>query len=202
MQTPGYQGNANGDDTQPRTSSTFEQTSKPGLLSLPPELRICIYELVIKLQRQVKLAPGMRLPPLLSTRRQVQNEAYPVWLSANTFTISICHCDDSFLHRFATAANLYNLTPCVRIHLLGFANWRNLLVWCRRLWERQSLMCKKYEGMDCSQPVVDTAHRIVQQHSGKSWNQCRQALDNMASRANVEWFTRQRFVTAPKSVET
>lgn len=143
----------------------------------------------------------MEVPHLLSTRRRIQNEAYPVWLSANTFTAMVHHFDDRFLHCFATPAKTCNAKPRINICLRGEANWRNLLVWCRRVWEGQSIVYAKHGAKGRLRPIVSKAHRIVERHSQASWDDCRQALDAMASCMAMDWSMRQRFANAPVPVK-
>jgi hypothetical protein len=60
------------------------------LLSLPPELRNRIYEMVLVQSQTVMVAPaGISEPALLSTAKQVRNEAIQIYYGQNIFHITI-----------------------------------------------------------------------------------------------------------------
>ena len=73
------------------------------LQKLPVELRLKIYELILRFEHPIKLRqviPGSRDLSLLRTSRQVYNEALPVLYDSNTIIVTrndFCKCTDPAL---------------------------------------------------------------------------------------------------------
>lgn len=103
------------------------------LLSLPPELRLIIYEFAL-ITRRVEMDSTTKPPSLLSTSRQVRSETIPVWYGKNKFRFSVINCDGILVHKF-----INSVSPLARGLLIGKLvfrfrgdpSWTNLKEWCR-----------------------------------------------------------------------
>lgn len=112
-----------------RKSKEAERTpTQASLLSLPPELRNQIYRYTPLQDDWITLSPSQASEPsLLSTCRQIRQEARSIFLYENKFTVSVRD-----LYYPVPSAHWYNLPyPLTReSHLKGYTKeWQNLKAW-------------------------------------------------------------------------
>ncbi|KAK3651626.1 hypothetical protein LTR56_004355 [Elasticomyces elasticus] len=102
------------------------------LLTLPPELRNTIYELVLPQREDIPIIWFLRVPALLQVCRQIRNETLEMWHCGNTFTFVVQHCDADLLMRFYKHLATVGLQHVVefQVEVKGKLNWTNLIRWC------------------------------------------------------------------------
>lgn len=109
-----------------------KQTS--ALLSLPAELRNCVYRYVLVAGSRliVDTPEAVRQPALLRTCSQIRKEALNLYYADNSFEIVMHDCDSDILHAFCKAS-LTRESIKATITDTGRINWANLLVWLQRI---------------------------------------------------------------------
>lgn len=115
--------------------STATSSSSSRLLSLPPELRVMIFEFVL-ISGRITISPSAvpAWPALLSTNRQVREEALKIWYGKNLFSFTVVDCDGSLANKFRrnTQWKIYHpQKDNALVNFQGRPDWRNLMDWCR-----------------------------------------------------------------------
>ncbi|KXT16217.1 hypothetical protein AC579_6964 [Pseudocercospora musae] len=153
------------------------------LLSLPPELRNQIYDLILVYPPGTKptITPTFSPPPLLSVCSQIRCEALKLWLSANTFSITIFDCDVGLAKRFQntfTATSGLKEAPKMSFRMKGSPYWGNLMKWCEAVYKGETtwFQCKK-EGAKGLSVVVTAATRMAGTPGRKGWDRVREDLE-------------------------
>lgn len=153
------------------------------VLTLPAELRVMIYELVLGSEESIDIDVNLREPGLLSVNRQIRNEAREIWYRCNKFYAKIIACDDELMYRFLVHCRGYlGVIPRLELTTDDGKNWANLTVWCKHIWYGISPGIDQDVHYEHScDTVTAAAHDIAIQHrvEKRSWRSCVQALDNL-----------------------
>lgn len=169
-------------DTQQQKRTTGEdvESTPLGLLALPAELRVKIYELVLISDKPIDIDTNLKQPGLLLVSRQLRNEAHGIWYKRNKFLIEISACNDTLIHKFTKSRRIG--LPGLVVTIDYGRNWENLRTWCEHLWHGLSTGALRHENdMHNVEAVVAAAHHMVSQHirEGSSWESCVEALENL-----------------------
>ncbi|KAF7192426.1 hypothetical protein HII31_05940 [Pseudocercospora fuligena] len=173
--------------TQATTMSDTDQPARISqdspLLSLPPELRNQIYDLILisPLGSKPTITGTFSPPPLLSVCSQIRSEALKLWLSANVFSITILDCDVSLAKKFQntfTSTSGLKEAPKMSFRMKGSPHWGNLMKWCEAVHKGDTtwFQCKK-EGAKGLSVVVTAATRMAGTPGRKGWDRVREDLE-------------------------
>lgn len=103
--------------------------SRGHLLSLPPELRIQIYEYVMS--EPVHVAADQPIPPdpsILRTCRLIRREALDVYCASEYLTLEVRDCDVTKAAKWLASARHHRECE-YGWYLTGQPNWTNILIW-------------------------------------------------------------------------
>lgn len=180
--------------------TAFLETTPPGLLTIPPELRNRIYEEVLVEEKKIDLSHKDTKPPgLLSTCRQIRDEARKIWYFQNKFHLTVIACDCRLERDFADAREAVESEVgsegrevYVSVKLCrGDRDWSNLLEWCRLIFAGDCLYALDVPDARDSNYfcVVATAQDVTKTCVG-NWEDCRKTLESLRQsfgRINPMW---------------
>ncbi|KAK4541937.1 hypothetical protein LTR36_007301 [Oleoguttula mirabilis] len=157
---------------------TPSTASSSKLMSLPPELRIAIFEFCLCEVGPIEVTALLKEPALLQTDRQVRAETRPIWYQGNEFYSDVHDCDATLDSRFRVHVADQKLQgPVVRIGtLMSGKCWSNLVRWCKDLWNQNVPALAPAEDMNAEEAVIAAAHQIATQHRKRPWAECEEAL--------------------------
>lgn len=139
---------------------------KSRLLGLPPELRTMIYEHALHEESGIQITNALKLPPLLSTCRQIFNECASIWFYSNDLEVDVVDCDAALYEAFRLLALRHGAYRVEITIMFSFPwnqpCWRNLKDCCHQYWERKDTRLMVNEDDDTSDlRVVTSAFEIV-----------------------------------------
>jgi hypothetical protein len=122
-----------------KEAATHDQ-SEASLLALPEEIRNRIHHLCLIEGVEIFITSELKPPALLSTCRQIRNEAQQIYYFGNTFAIVMLNCDSTLYRQFTKDVvrplGIQPDDPRWRsVAELERVDWRNLMSWYRCVWE-------------------------------------------------------------------
>ena len=169
--------------TIPQPSSPQLPSTRPSLLTLPPELRNMIYTMSLDgstpSETHIKVVSDLKLPGLLHTCRQIRAETTKLYFGVNRFEVVITSFDSSLLRRFCHLRDCCKARARISVEVKTSKNFGNLLEWCR--WVHRDARAR-YVGAETknrpskSYAIARAALGIARNGRGKSWGKCRQSL--------------------------
>ncbi|EME82994.1 uncharacterized protein MYCFIDRAFT_80567 [Pseudocercospora fijiensis CIRAD86] len=184
--------------TAPETHAiTMSSTTQPcriaqdsPLLSLPPELRNQIYELILISPPESKptITPTYLPPALISVCHQIRTESLKLWLSSNTFSITILNCEVELAKRFQnTFMSTSGLKegPKMSFRMKGSPNWGNLMHWCEAVYMGETTWFQCKENAKGLSVVVTAATRMAGTPGRKGWERVREDLEGWRHVAGI-----------------
>lgn len=127
--------------SEDQTDKTSEHQADAGhgsrLLSLPPEIRNSIYELVLYHDAPIHVDSDLKLLPLLATCSGFHIEASSIWYRDNHFRAVGINCDATALHKWTQNCCTVGQRDYfdVSIELRDRINWDRLVDWCYAVWK-------------------------------------------------------------------
>lgn len=162
--------------------------STPTLLSLPPELRLLIFEAAL-VEGEIKVKAHTTPPALLATNRQIRDEASGIWYTQNSFHFRIDDCDASIAYKFFRRTAYERLCPSqtnFTFVIKGKPTWDNLLDWCRDAFDKHTM---RIDDLPLDQVSIygalttttATALEIsrASREKGESWEECKRTLESL-----------------------
>jgi hypothetical protein len=178
---------------------------------LPAELRIQIYEYALyrddwddedenddycRSRSNIEFNENFQQPPLLLTCRQVRSEAIEVFYTITNFLLYIDDCDPTQPIAFCRHLRLAGFSfseaaISYQICVSGDKDTRNLMKWCRAVWEGKCpAFCNEdgdgfetvgWKWTDEVRAVVFMATTMVEEYRdlGQSWEKCEKALQRL-----------------------
>ncbi|KAK4555960.1 hypothetical protein LTR86_007180 [Recurvomyces mirabilis] len=159
-----------------RDSTVSQAKTHSGLLQLPPELRLHIYEHCFGNETEITLSPDFRPPPLLSTCRIIRREALKPYYQRTRFLITITDCDARLFRKFTQHLNRLPVSGLSCWWALEGRSWENLLQWAHWVCEGENLALEP--GGEDDVDAVVTAVLGMARHV-KDWATCRLVLMEM-----------------------
>lgn len=145
--------------------------------------RFQIYEYALIEPEKIKIRTTLRQPPLLSTCRQMRQDAGLIWFERNKFLVTIWDCNAGLFAAFAnlhhTHQGRYDTTGHLVYHVVleGAKDWNNLARWCYAVWANAMPAYKMLEPSDEFEAFVSVVTNIAKIHRGRSWAECFATID-------------------------
>lgn len=153
-----------------------------------------IYEFALVKPWDLHVMLGLKEPRLLSTNRQIREEARAMWYNENTFHFDVHDCDDNLMYRFVKHARSLGVHPKTKCTIDDSKNWANLQEWCFPIWTGVSgkISSKHSDEMSDVATVIRAAHDIVWSHrmALRDDRECLAALDGLkrvVQKLDPEW---------------
>lgn len=150
------------------------------LLTLPPEIRNQIYQLVLVSEENIEISAARQIsipeePGLLRTCCQIRNEARPMYFLQNSFTFSVHNWDATLLLKWAQVSPLHRATRILyTANLVSHKeSWENLMVWLETCAEGR---CHWWPAITVSQHPNARIPRLIA------------SLANQLNADGVRWF--------------
>ena len=168
---------------------------EPTLLTLPPELRLLIFEYVVTIG-SIKIRATTKPPSLLGVNRQIRAESHQLWYTRNNFWFPIHDCNAVLVHRFHQRTAFVRFRAKankLRFGQLGTPSWANLMAWCYNVHQCTTFSIELLgldEGVAGNSPVsviIAAAHEMsrVSQSRGEGWAVCEETLKGLRKAAVV-----------------
>jgi hypothetical protein len=163
------------------------------------EIRNTIYHLSLIEEDEISITSELKPPALLSTCRQIRNEAQQISYFGNTFAIVMLNCDSTLYRKFTENVirplGIQPDDPRWRsVAELEGVDWRNLMSWCRCVWEGKlgSVNFSSDAGGDGDYDwcVIQTATIIALDSMGCRREQLRQ-LGLLAAKVDSRWSSKE-----------
>ncbi|SMY29554.1 unnamed protein product [Zymoseptoria tritici ST99CH_1A5] len=154
------------------------------LLSLPAELKLTIYELVICTHIQVNVGPeGYHRPGLLATCKEIRADALSIFCSTHTFCFEITEFDFRLPLRFQQGLKEAKLKTDFKAvaYTKWKPNWANLIEWLKLFHSGEIKVALRGEmfhelNYRAAKAEVAMMFRIVEYMDDLSWERMEQYL--------------------------
>lgn len=122
----------------------------------------------------------------------IRQETIGIWYSTNAFFINLRDCDDTLLSAFTKHIQDMQIDINMKGEVRGGKDWSNLLIWCRRLYDGESMYLVKKETLVRRASILSASHEIVLRHRALDLclDECDRALDNLKTivqQLDTEW---------------
>lgn len=166
---------------------------QPGLLHLPPELRVTIFEYVLVSRDPIRFVDHITPPALLQINRLIRTESHPIWHQKNTFLITVANCDPSMVLKYEAYERLIpgHVMQCT-MRPIGRPHWANLVKWVHMVLARRCGGMTVGESPLDASLVVAAAHEHARQvrsmgGNGQELEALLGTLRKVAGRLDARW---------------
>ncbi|USW53786.1 hypothetical protein Slin15195_G071050 [Septoria linicola] len=116
---------------------------------------------------------------------QAEGETMLYWTGQNTFVVDVVDYDSTLLlnyvkfHCKCRYKNQLEKETGPRISCAGSIHWTNLQGWAKAIWSWDLGALQRSPSDDQEEVIIASALEIAEQHRGRLWEDCQQALDTL-----------------------
>ncbi|KAI5359479.1 hypothetical protein Slin14017_G103810 [Septoria linicola] len=133
----------------------------------------------------ILVTPALKVPPLVRACYQIYRETMLYWTGQNTFVVDVVDYDSTLLlnyvkfHCRCRYKNQFEKETGPRISCAGSIHWTNLQGWAKAIWSWGLGALQRSPSDDQEEVIIASALEIAEQHRGRLWEDCQQALDTL-----------------------